>query len=60
MTSTTPKGSDTISADDGYVVSEVLTWKLLIICIKLYLLKFKETATTVPIVVVLNHKSVYC
>ncbi len=27
MTNTTPKGSDTISADDGYVVSEVLTWK---------------------------------
>ena len=27
MTNTTPRGSDTISADDGYVVIDVLTWK---------------------------------
>lgn len=50
MTKTTPNGSDTISADDGYVVSEVLTWKLLTsLCLWLY--KFEETAKTLPITI---------
>lgn len=34
MTSTTPRGSDTISAEEGYVVIEVFAWKINVALVK--------------------------